>query len=112
MNNEALKRLKLNLEFIENTENYYAMFRPVIEQCAIAKGANIALHLDGLISDEEYYENENRILKARELAIVTHGEWAIKMFEQSKTQHTPRTFVSSVYSDIFGIELRGGRDER
>lgn len=107
MNREDLKNFKFDLAFIEKEENYYAMFRAVMEKCATTKAANILLHLRGIISDEEYYENESRILKARELAIVTHGEWAIKMFEQSKTQHTPRTFVSSVYSDIFGVELRG-----
>ena len=103
---ELLKALKLSLAFIENTEHYYSMFLHVIEQCFISKYINNVLHLGGSISDEEHYKNESRISKAMELAIVTHGECTIRMFEQSKTQHTPRTFVSSVYSDIFGIELK------
>lgn len=95
------------LVFIENVENYYAMFKYVIETCARMQVGNLVLCEEGYFTDSEYLDNIRRIEKAKELAIKTHGEWTIKMFEQSKTQHTPRTFVSSVYSDIFGIELKG-----
>lgn len=100
-------QLETHLAFIENPDDYYAMFRYVIEICAKAQLENELLHKSGVFSIDKYVENANRIEKAKELAIKTHGEWAIKMFEQSKTQHTPRTFVSSVYSDIFGIVLKG-----
>lgn len=103
-----LSRYKGDLKFIEDTENYYAMFKYVIDKCATAQLENILLYEDGYFTDEEYTVNVSRIQRAKERAIAVHGEWAIKMFEQSKTQHTPRTFVSSVYSDIFGIELKGG----
>lgn len=94
------------LAFIENVENYYAMFKYVIETCARAQVGNLVLYEEGYFTDSEYLDNIRRIEKAKELAIKTHGEWTINMLEQSKTQHTPRTFVSSVYSDIFGIVLK------
>lgn len=106
-NDTLLKQLKTDLAFIENAENYYAMFGYVIERCATARQANILLSVERVISNEIYVENDARIRAARKSAIITHGEWTIKMFEQSKTQHTPRTFVSSVYSDIFDVELKG-----
>lgn len=101
-----MSRFQGDLSFIENTENYYAMFRHVIECCITAQLENLLLFNGGFFSDEKYIENVSRIQRAKEQAITTHGEWAIKMFEQSKTQHTPRTFVSSVYSDIFDIVLK------
>lgn len=99
-------RFQGDLAFIENTENYHAMFMHVLECCTTAQLENLLLFNGGYIADIEYVCNINRIQKAKEQAIVTHGEWTIKMFEQSKTRHSPRTFVSSVYSDIFNIELR------
>lgn len=102
-----LRRFKGDLAFIEKPENYYAMFKYVIEGCATAQLGNFLLYSYGVFSDEKYVENVNRIQKAKELAVVTHGEWTVKMLEQSKTQHTKRTLISSVYSDIFGIKLKG-----
>lgn len=98
-------QLEIHLAFIENPDDYYAMFRYVIESCTKAQLENELLRNSGAISREKYIEYADRIQRAKELAIKTHGEWAVKAFEQSKTQHTPRTFVSSVYSDIWGIEL-------
>lgn len=103
---ELLVRLENDLAFIENPDDYYAMFRYVIESCAKAQLENELLLNSGVFSNETYCRNADRIQKAKKQAIITHGEWAIKMFEQSKTQHTPRTFVSSIYSDIWGIELK------
>lgn len=105
--NELLSRFECDMATIENPDDYYAMFRYLIEICAKAQLENELLHKGGVFSTDKYVENLDRIQKAKELAIKTHGEWTIKMFEQSKTQHTPRTFVSSIYSDIFGIELKG-----
>lgn len=107
MNKILLSRFKSDLAFIENPENYYAMFKNVIDKCASAQLGNILLYEEGHFTDEEYTGNVSRIQRAKERAIVTHGEWTIKAFERSKTQHTPRTFVSSVYSAIWGIELPG-----
>ncbi len=104
--NELLSRFECDLATIENPNSYYAMFRYVIVSCARAQIENELLHKGGVFFYDNYVENANRIERAKELAIKTHGEWTIKMFEQSKTQHTPRTFVSSVYSDIFGVELK------
>ena len=105
-----LNRFECDLATIENPDSYYAMFRYTIEICTKARLENELLHHEGVFSGNKYVENANRIEKAKELAIKTHGEWTIKMLEQSKTQHTPRTFVSSVYSDIFGIELKGDKE--
>lgn len=99
-------RLQQDLAFIENKENYYAMFKYVIEKCATAELENLLLFNAGYIADIEYVINLDHIQKAKELAIKTHGMWTIEMLEQSKTQHTPRTLVSSVYSDIFNIVLK------
>lgn len=106
-NELILSRFCADLAFIENPENYYAMFKYVLDKCASAQFGNILLYEKGHFTDDEYTCNVSRIQRAKERAIATHGEWAIKVFEQSKTQHTPRTFVSSVYADIWGIELNG-----
>lgn len=95
------------LVFIENVENYYPMFKYVIETCARIQVGNLVLCEDGYFTDSEYLDNIRRIEKAKELAIKTHGEWTINMLEQSKAQHSVRALVSSVYSDIFGVELKG-----
>lgn len=101
------KRLKyISVAFIKNEENYYALFKYVIDYCAVAQFANKRLFDMGIISEEEYRNNLAVIEQAKELAVKTHGEWTIKMLEQSNTQHTNRTLVSSVYSDIFGMELK------
>lgn len=105
--NELLDKFNDHLAFIEDPEDYFAMFRYVIEICAKAQLENSLLHNSHVFSSKKYVENEDRIQKAKELAIKTHGEWTIKMLEQSTTQHTMRTLVSSVYYDIFGIELKG-----
>lgn len=102
-----INKFECDLAFIEDPEDYYAMFRYVIASIARVELENTLLHHEGVISGDKYVENANRIDKARELAIKTHGEWTVKMLEQSKTQHTPRTLVSSIYADIFGIELKG-----
>ncbi len=104
--NELISRFECDLATIESPDSCYALFRYTIEICAKAQLENELLRNSKTISGEQYVENLERIEKAKERAIKTHGEWTIKMFEQSKTQHTPRTFVSSVYSDIFGIELK------
>lgn len=101
-----LSRFKSDLAFIENQENYYAMFKYVIDKCAAAQFGNVLLYEEGRVTEAEYTYNVSRIQRAKEHAIITHGEWMIKAFERSKTQHTPRTFVSSVYSAIWGIELK------
>lgn len=106
-NELILSRFRADLAFIKNAKNYYAMFKYVIDKCAIAQLENILLYEQGHFSDDEYTCNVSCIQRTKERAIAVHGEWVIKALEQSKTQHTPRTLVSSVYSDIWGIELKG-----
>lgn len=111
MSEYLLSSFKDNLAFIENTENYYAMFKNVIDKCTFAKLGNILLYEGGHFTDDEYKCNISRIQRAKERAIATHGEWVIKTLGQSKTPHTRQTLVSSVYADIFGVELKPGTDE-
>lgn len=101
-----LSRFKGDLAFIENTENYYAAFKYVIDKCATAQLENTLLYEQGHFSDGEYTYNVSRIQIARTRAIVAHGEWVVERLKQSKTPHTRQTLVSSIYSDIFGIELK------
>ncbi len=101
-----LSRFENDLAFIENPDDYYAMFRYVIESCAKAQLENELLRNSEAISSETYVENSDRIQRAKERAIVTHGEWAVKAFERNKKPHTRRMFVRSIYYDIFGIELK------
>lgn len=105
MTEQLLKQLQANLKFIQNTENYFAMFRHVISSCATAEFANRLLFDFEAISNSEFSENVRRISEAKQNAIKIHGEWTIRALEQSKTKHTVRTFVSSLYSDIFDTEL-------
>lgn len=107
MTEQLLNQLKANLKFIENQDNYFAMFRYVISSCTTAEFANQILHNSEALSDEEFRTNAKRISEAKQRAITMHGEWTIKTLEKSKSKHTVRTFVSTLYSDIFNIELRG-----
>lgn len=103
---ELKRRFESDLSFITNMENYYANFKYVIDKCASAQLGNLLLYEAGLLSDADYTYNVSHIQRAKEIAIKIHGEWTIRAFEQSKTQHTPHTFVSSIYFDIWGIELK------
>lgn len=101
------EQLERYLHFIEDEKNYYAGFSHVLENAIIAK--QIAKYLcfnTTVFSDAQYHVFLTRIEEARKKAVKIHGNWMIKMLEQSKTQHVPRTLVSSVYYDIFGIELK------
>lgn len=96
------KRLQCDLIFIENKDNYYAMFGFVLDTCTKAQFENLLLYEAEKISDSVYVENASRIQKAKELAIKTHMAWTIKFLNNSATQHTKETIVSSIYSDVFG----------
>lgn len=107
-------QFEANLTVIENKKNYYAMFGIVLDFCAEAKLLNYILFNSDEITDEEFRNNVSRIHAARELAIVTHGKWVAERLEKSKTQHTVKSLVSSIYSDIYNIQIYGnqrGRDE-
>lgn len=106
MTKQLLNQLKANLKFIENPENYFSMFRQVISSCTTAEFANKTLFAAEAISESTFSENARRISEAKQRAIQTHGEWTIKTLEESKSthKHTVRTFVATLYSDIFGTD--------
>ena len=106
MTEQLINQLQANLKFIENQDNYFSMFKYVISSCTNAEFANQILHNSEALNDEVFRANAKRISEARQRAIKIHGEWTIRTLEQSKTKHTVRTFVSTLYSDIFDTELR------
>lgn len=106
MTEQLLNRLKSDLKFIENPDNYFAVFKYVLSSCTTAGFLNRLLFDSEALSDEEFRENKRRIQEAKQCAIKVHGEWTIQTLEKSKTKHTVRTFVSTLYSDIFEIELK------
>ncbi len=106
MTEQLINQLQANLKYIENSENYFSMFKYVISSCTTAEFANQILHCLEELNDEEFRANVKRISEARRNAIKLHGEWTIRTLEQSKTKHTVRTFVSTLYSDIFDTELK------
>lgn len=106
MTEHLLHSFQANLKFIENPDNYFSMFKHVISSCTVADFVNKILNASEAISDSEFINNARRISEAEQNAIKIHGEWTIKTLEQSKTKHTVRTFVSTLYSDIFNTELK------
>ena len=54
MSEQLLNQLKANLKFIENPDNYFAMFRYVISYCTTAEFANQILHNSEAITDQDY----------------------------------------------------------
>jgi len=106
MTEQLINQLQANLKYIENSENYFSMFKYVISSCTNAEFANKILHNSEALNDEVFRANAKRISEARQHAIKLHGEWTIRTLEQSKTKHTVRTFVSTLYSDIFDTELK------
>lgn len=101
-----INQLKASFKFLENSDNYFSMFKYVINSCIQAECINELLHDLEALNDKEFAENAKQISEARRNAIKVHGEWTIRTLEQSKTKHTVRTFVSTLYSDIFEIELK------
>lgn len=95
------------ISMIEDTDNHYALFGSTLEMCGIAKERNRYLFQLDCISDEEYRDNIRRIEEAKKKMIVTHGKWVAQLLGKSKTEHTVQTLVSSIYHDIFGIEIKG-----
>ena len=93
------------LSTIEDTANYYAMFGRTVELCAVAHERNRLLFDLGGISDVEFCVNNLRIERAKKMRIVSHGDWTTQFLKQRKDRHTVETIVSSVYHDIFGIEI-------
>lgn len=106
MTEQLMKQLQADLKFIENPDNYFAMFKCVLSSCTTAELANQLLFNSEAIGDGEFAGNAKRIQQAKQNAIKIHGEWTIRTLEQSKTKHTVRTFVSTLYSDIFDIVLK------
>lgn len=105
MTEQLLKQLQANLKFIENPDNYFSMFKYTIKSCTMAEIINQLLHDSEALSDEEYRANANRISEAKTDAVKLHAEWTIKSLEESNAKHTVRSFVSTVYSDLFEIYI-------
>lgn len=102
---DAKRELATLIRNIEDPKNYYAMFGRMLESCAIARDRNVRLFDMGVVSNEEFLYNVQRIGDARNKAITAHGEWLISFLKRTKTRHTVRTLVSSIYCDIFGTEF-------
>ena len=101
MKSELIQRLKSILSIIQDENNYYALFEKVIESCAIAVELNRICFSEQLINDNEFIYANDMINSCRKKAIETHREWTIQMLENSKTEHTRKSIVTSVYNDIF-----------
>lgn len=106
--NKFLKgRLQGDLSIIRDKANYHENFLKVINRCATAELEMYVLLNEGIITREEYDSYYERIQKYKERAVKAHGEFLINSLEQTKMQFSPRTLISSVYYDLFGIELPG-----
>lgn len=97
-----LKELETALKFIENKENYYAGFRHVVETCSRADVINTALWNAGKIDDLDKMMYSERIRTAKNNAINRHKSWMIRRMQESVTNHTVESFVSTIYNAIFG----------
>ncbi len=95
--------LQKKLEFIGNSDNYYAFFGKTIETCALASGLNRFLYNEDVIDNLEFCNNCKLIEDSRKRAIETHRDWTIRMLENSKTEHTRTSLVMTVYNDIFDL---------
>lgn len=96
------ERLENILCFVENTDNYYAGFRHVIENIAVGRELNQMLYFDyEEISNDEFLSNSERLQSARQKALETHLAWQLNFFENTKTKHTTESIVRTVWSDIF-----------
>lgn len=101
MKNELIQRLKTLLLIIKEEINYFALFEKVIESCAVAVEVNRICYSEKFINDNEFIYVNEMINSCRKKAIETHREWTIKVLENSKTEHTRKSIVMSVYNDIF-----------
>lgn len=96
---------KTNLEdklaYIENEENYYAMFNYAYDTCIEARGIAQYLFNEEALSDEEYHSFCERIYSAKQKMIQIIREWTIKALERSTSKLDKRQIVYSVFSAIF-----------
>ena len=96
-----IERLKAMLAFVADESNYYAFFGKVIETCAAASEINRICFAAELIEDEEFRQASEILAYCRSKAIAVHRDWTIQSLDNSKTQHSCKSIVMSVYNDIF-----------
>ena len=96
-----LEELTNAMAFIENKENYYALFRHVIKSCTIAEVVASALWNASIITDAEKLDYSARINVARKTAIARHKGWVLRRLEHSQSEHTMESLVSTIYNVIF-----------
>lgn len=98
---ERLEHLQSRLKFLEDEEDYYAMFSFVVAnyfQCR--EELQTLLFTEKLISHHEYTGYLSRIEEAFKKAVHVHLEWTVKRLSENKN-HTVETVVYSVYNDLF-----------
>lgn len=97
---QKIKQLLSMLSFIENEENYYAMFSYVLQSAERCTQELQNLLNAGIITFEEKSNYSSRVDAAKRKAIETHLAWTVKRLSENKN-HTVETVVYSVYNDIF-----------
>lgn len=98
---ERLEHLQNRLKFLEDKEDYYAMFSFVVAnyfQCQ--EELRTLCYIEKIISHHENVDSLSRIEEAFKKAVQVHLEWTIKRLSENKN-HTVETVVYSVYNDLF-----------
>ncbi len=106
MKEELICRLNNLIAFIENKDNYFAMFGHVIESCSAANEINRLVWDIGHISDACFMDNNERISKSKTEAIKAHLDLTIRYLEKSETKHTVKSLVSTIYNDIYQVAIK------
>lgn len=97
---KGIEQLHRLLGFIENEDNYYAMFSHVLQSSERCTQELQSLLHDDVITSEAYNTYSSRVEAAKRKAIATHVDWTVKRLSENKN-HTVETVVYSVYNDIF-----------
>ena len=106
MKEELLERLKTIRSFIEDSNNYFALFGKVIDSCAVGQELNRICWDHEFITDEEFRNYSEVIEHCRDEAIKTHVDCTIRYLENSKTEHTRKTLVMTIYNDIYQKNMK------
>lgn len=94
------EQLHQMLKFIEDENDYYAMFSYVLQSAERCTQELQNLLNAGIITFEEKNNYSSRVDAAKRKAIESHLAWTVKRLSENKN-HTVETVVYSVYNDIF-----------
>lgn len=93
--------LKAKLDFINDENNYYAMFNHAYDACIEARAIAHELFSAGVIEDYEFTAICQEIHDAKKKMLQIIREWTAGAIEKSSSKLTRKHIVYSVFNVLF-----------